>query len=254
MKNIKNNWITYSYRKSEEADLEVLINHFENSVGGMRKPYGMGARAIDLVTIFEIVIPFTTGVAVTPILKKYFEGLLNANELKNLGEKHRNEIAGFYNKVSSNLKQIVSPIQNSLGAIFPSYTLQGVEKAAALRVEFGGIECFIVLNNASINEELINKIPEAVRSVIHMLMDYGLPEETHVLQLYYDREESNWRYLFMPTTRGFVNYIDRYVDLKTGELVHLNRPEDFVKTFLPDMKDRYKFLVDPYRYKNKDQN
>lgn len=254
MKNIENTWITYSYRKSEETDLEVLINHFENSVGGMRNPYGMRAGAIDLVTIFEIVIPFTTGVAVTPILKKYFEGLFNADKLKNLGEIHRNEIAGFYNKVRSNLKQIVSPIINSPGTIFPSYTFQGVEKSAALRVEFGGIECFVVLNNASMNEGLINKIPEAVTSVIHMLMDYGLPEETHVLQLFYDREKSNWRYLFMPTTRGFGNYIDRYVDLQTGELVHLNRPEDFVKTFLPDIQDRYKFLVDPYRYKNKDQN
>lgn len=252
MKHIENDWITYSYSSNEEADLEILINLFENSVGGKRQPYGMRARAIDLLTIFEIVIPFTTGVAITPVLKKYFEGLLNADELKKLGDKHRSELSSFYIKVRSNLKQLISPVVNSPKAVFPSYTFQGFEQAAALRIDFGGIECFIVLNNTSINDELINKIPEAVTSIIHMLMNNGLPEETHVLQLYYDRNERDWRYLFMPTTKGFGNYINRYVDLKTGEIVYLNRPEDFVKTFLPDLQDRYKFLVDPYRYKTKD--
>lgn len=252
MKTIDNKWITYSYRKSENADLEELINLFENSIGGIRKPYGIRAGAIDLVTMFEIVIPFTTGIAINTILKKYFEGLLNADELKKLGEKHRSEITGFYKKVRSNLKKIIFPIINSPKNIFPCYTFQGAEKAAAIRVEFGAVECFIVLNNTSINKELINKIPAALTSLIHTIITYGLPEETHVLQLYYDKDERDWRYLFMPTVNGFGNYIDRYVDLKTGELVYLNRPEDFFNTFLPDIRDRYKFLVDPYRHTDRD--
>lgn len=249
MKLGEKDWITYSYHGKNESDLEGLINLFENAVGGKRQPYGIRAGAIDLLTFFDIVIPFTAGVALTPLVKKYFEGLLNADELKNLGEKHRLELANWYDKIGSNIKKLISPVAHSPKAVLPRYTFQGSEKAAALRVDFGEIECFIVLNHTAINDELISKIPETITSIIHNLMSFGLPEETHVLQLYYDRKNREWRYLFMPTTNGFGNYIDRYVDLKTGELVHLNAPEDFVKTFFPDIQDRYKFLINPFRYK-----
>lgn len=254
MEENNNSWVSYSYHIGDEPDLEGLIALLENEVGGERHPYGARFGAIDLVTFFEIVIPFTAGVSLTPVLKKYFEGLLNADDIKKLGEKHRQEIIGWFKNVEANIKSLLSPIINSPKVVLPRYSFQGVEKAAALKILLGGVECFIVLNHTTVNKGLMDEIPKAVSSTIKLLMARGLPPETRVLQLYYDNTVSDWKFLFLPTTNGFGNYIDRYIDLESGELVHLNSPQDFVKTFFPDKQDRYKFLVDPFRYQEKKGN
>ncbi len=251
MEENNHNWISYSYKSGDESDLEDLLILFEKKIGGKREPYYSRSGAIDIVSFFEIFIPFTSGVVITLLLEKYFEGLLDTDELTSVGKKHKTEIIAWYKNVESNIKKLLSPIAKPPKKVFSRYTNQQTEKAAALRVSFGKIECYIVLNHSTINERLIENLPYAITSIIEYLKTSGLPEETHVLQLYYDIEDYNWKYLFLPTANGFGNFIDRYVDLTTGELVHLNSPDDFVNTFLPVLQDRYKFLVNPFRYNEK---
>lgn len=249
MKKDTESWVTYNYYSGDEAALDGYIKLFEDVVGGNRKPYWARAGAIDLVTFLDIVIPFTAGVALTPLIKKYFEGLLNADELKNLGSKHRVEIRDWFKKVENNIAKLISPIVDDSNPAIFHINSQVKGKALALRVHFGHVECFIVLNHATISKSLIESVPRAVTNVINLLMIHGVPEDTHVIQIYYDIRSDEWRYLFIPTSQGFGNFIDRYIDFKTGELISINSSEEFVKTFLPSVEDRLKFLVDSERYK-----
>lgn len=244
-------WVSYKYYSGDEAALDEYLKLFEDVVGGNRQPHWGRVGGIDLVTFLEIVISFTAGVTITPLLKKYFEGLLNADELKNLGSKHRAEIRDWFKKVEDNIRKLIAPIiEDQKPSIFhTNFHIEG--KALALRVHFRDVECFIVLNHATISKSLLDSVPQAVTKVINYLITHGVPEDTHVIQIYYDIESEEWRYLFMPTSQGFGSFIDRYVDFKTGELININRSDDFVKTFLPSVEDRLKFLVDSERYKNR---
>jgi hypothetical protein len=239
--------INYVYRQSKEKDLEAFLSGLQNEVGGEREPYGSRKGALDLVSFLELAVVFTAGIALRPVVQKYFEGLLNADALKKLGEEHRKQLVEWFVECENSLLELIQAVQSSLALIHTSFTFRGKEEALVLEVPTGAGTLYVVLNHKNISPVLLKNLPKGIVSAIRFLYETGFPDRTIAFQLYYDREAKEWIYLFAPSMEGFGNYIDRYVDLRDGQVKFISSPQDFSRLFQPSVEDEFKFLVSPFR-------
>ena len=232
-----------TYRKSEEPKLEDFLTAIQEDIGATRTPYGGRAGALDLVTFVELVV----ALSLRPVVQKYFEGLLNADGLKQLGEKHRNELLEWFDKFRISLSKAIDCIRGNLHLIHTSFTLSGNETAVALEIPTAFGKLYVVLNHQSLSPRFLKSLPGAIVSAIRFIYETGFPDRTVAFQLYYDRATGEWPYLFAPTTSGFGNHIDRYVDLRNSRVENVSSSEEFRELFEPAAEDEFKFLVSPFR-------
>jgi hypothetical protein len=231
----------YSYRQSEEEELEPLLIALEEGLGGIRKPYFSIQGAIDLVTLLRVVVSFTAGVAAQAVIGKYLEGLLGGDKWKELGDRQRQQITAWLLDVKSDIAkiiQIVEPIVNM--------QLATDKQSLALHLLIGPRELFVVLNHYSCSTEILRNLPSDILEVIRFLIENPLTEDIAVLQLYFDKTSKRWRYLLAPSSQGFGRWIDRYIDLETKEVKWINSRRRVLEIFQPDSYDEYKFLVSPF--------
>jgi len=238
--------IEYVYGKYEEANLLPILKMLETEIGGKRKPYGMRGGAIDLVTFLEIVISFVAGVAIRPVISKYFEGFFNADALKKLGEKHRQQIINWSTKLQDDIEIIIKAFERAYKTTVP-ITFQGKPEAVAICIHLGLSSFHIVLNHENVSPKLMRNLPKGVILALRYLAESSIPKDATALQLYFDKTSHSWKYLFMPTPQAFGRWIDRYVDLDTGQVVRITSQKEFIDKFKPSDNDQYKFLVDPFR-------
>jgi hypothetical protein len=238
--------VTYRFSAFSKNQLDPILQLLEAKTPARRESWELRAGAIDLVTVLEIAVGFVAAVAVKPIVAEYFKGLFNADELKELGQEHRIAAERLASAVRSKLKEIVS----NVSAVFDSrpicLNLREPEDAIALVIEYGPCPCYVVLNHARMTEALAADLPDAVIRVMEYLWANGLPDGARCLQLYFDEHDQVWRYLFVPTSRGFGRFIDRYIDLHTRQVHTLTSRSMFVHRFQPSVRDKHKFLIDPY--------
>jgi hypothetical protein len=239
--------INYVYRQSEEKELEAFLSSLQNEVGGEREPYGSRKGALDLVTFLELAIVFTAGIALRPVVQKYFEGLLNADALKKLGEEHRKQIVEWFVEFENSLSELIKAVHSNLALIHTSFTFRGKEEALVLEIPTGAGTLYVVLNHKNISPILLKNLPKGIVSAIRFLHETGFSDRTIAFQLYYDKEAKGWIYLFAPSMKGFGDYIDRYVDLRDGQIKFISSPQAFSKLFQPSAEDEFKFLVSPFR-------
>jgi hypothetical protein len=105
----------------------------------------------------------------------------------------------------------------------------------------------VILNHKEMSPRLISSLPKGILSSLRYLCEEGFSERVVAFQLYYDRQSEQWVYLLAPTVEGFGNYIDRYVDLRDGEIRYIDSQADFIRKFCPVPDDTYKFIVSPFR-------
>lgn len=239
--------IDLNYRKSNESELEDFLTVVEREVYATRNPSGARAGATDLVTIVGVAIGIAAGISVRPVVQKYFEGLLNADGLKQLGEKHRAELLAWFADFRNGLSGIIDCIQETLHLIHTSFSLSGKELAITLEIPTPFGELYVVLNHRNLSPPLLKHLPGDIVSAVRFIYETGFTDGTVVFQLYYDRVSGEWPYLFAPTTRGFGNHIDRYVDLRNGRIEHISSLAQFRELFDPAVEDEFKFLVSPFR-------
>lgn len=239
--------LSYTYRESDEESLGPFLSELERHVGGRRKPYSHGAGALDLVMALEIGIVLLLNVTLRPWLSKYFEGLLNADAVKKVGEGQRLAIQEWTAGVAADLGKFIKAVATIYASSDVSFQYKGRQKALALELVLPrGIQCYVVLNHEGVGPSLLGTIPDGVVRAIQFAADGRLPTDAKVVQLYFDRESEQWIYLFVPSLDGFGHWIDRYIDLLSGETVKLNSVEEFVARFKPTDGDAMKFLVTPY--------
>lgn len=233
--------IEYSYRKSNEKTLLPLLEDLESELGGSKNPYAAIFGAIDLVTVVEIAAGFTAAAALKPLVQKYFEGLLNADAIKVLGEEHRKEILAWLKQVEADIDFLVTKATGSLrkAASYPD------EEAVALRFQTGDGEMYVVLNHDDMSSDILANLPKGIVKALQFLSEIGL-QDGIAFQLYFSKEATEWVYLLAPTAEGFGNYIDRYVDLRDNSVRYISSVEDFLQMFGPPEEDKYKFLVSPF--------
>jgi hypothetical protein len=238
--------IVYVYHQWEQEQLENILACFEAQIGGERESYHRRSGAIDIVRLLGVVVVFTAGVSIRPVLQKYFEGLFNADGLKELGEEHRKLIGEWFLTLDKDISKVLSAFTSSLNLLYTSFTFQRNEKAITMEIPIGTDFLYIVLNHNGTSLPVLRNLPRGIVSALRYLCENGVPKGSVALQLYYDGT-GEWRYVFAPSVKGFGNYIDRFIDLKDGEIRYIESQSEFVRLFRPGLEDEYKFLVSPFR-------
>ena len=210
--------VDYSYSSKDEEELSPILTSLEKRLGGERRPYGGRAGAIDLVTFLEVVISLVASATLGKVLESYFSGLLRTEDTKTIGQQHRETIERWLNNVKIGLQEIVAAIEERLKSRKHLSTFFGKEQPFAIRFQIGQITCYVVINQPHITQEALDILPNAIIRVVRFFAEVGIPEDATVVQLFFDSKSSDWRYLLAPTREGFGHFIDRVIDIKTGEI------------------------------------
>jgi hypothetical protein len=239
----------YEYSKNDEEYVDKVIKEIENDLGGERHPYGARAGAIDLLTVLEFVFTFIVGTTLGRALNEYFSGLIKSDSAKKLGERHHEIIKNWLNDIENAFQNFIKSFKRKFHNDVETPTFEGKEKSIALRLSIVHIDLFIVLNQYKINDQNLDKLPAAIVKVLKYIAGTNLPEDIIVLQLYYDHNQNDWCYLFMPSRNAFGNCIDRMVNINTDDIIYFDSPEDFISRLKISEEEGLKLLVDPFRYR-----
>lgn len=237
----------FEYDARNEATLASALSAIQNEVGGRQRPWGMRAGASDLLTFLEIVIVFVADATLREPVKKYFSGLSGAERAEKLGERHREVILQWLSDVRNGLELLLAAVNRQFRKGMPSPNFQGMEEAMAIRFPVAEVECFVVLNGPHVTRSSLNHLPEAIGNIFEFVAQTGLPHESTVVQLCLDPVSVQWRYLLVPSREAFGRFVDRVVDISTGQIMTLDSPHEFIELLQVDEKDALKFLVNPYR-------
>lgn len=240
--------IQLEYSAYEQDDLEPIIFQIESRLNAQRKLYGSRAGATDLVMYMGLALTFTGGVVVSTILGKYFEGLFRGDKAKALGEKHHKAITQWLANLKVDLQKTLRRLAQTLRN--PPVHLGYGDKEQAFAITFivNRTNCFVVLDYAEMNEALLENLPSGIVSMIDYLAVGNVPEDSQCAQLYFNRETARWAYIFLPTTKGYGKWIDRYYDIDAETLYMVKSKEEFKTKFKPIPRDELRFLVNPFRF------
>jgi hypothetical protein len=213
--------------------LEEIHNISEKFGSVAEESWGARSGAIDLVSIIEIIV----GVVGMKALDGFVEGLVGKDWFKELGKKTQTVVSSalseFSQYFSELFRRVIRKNKERLGAIVAIEQIQD-------------IKLYVVLNHDMMTESLIASLPFAIAVVARLLLlDKISVEHPKVVQLYPNFE--TWDYLFVPSTRAFGNFVDRYVDLRDGKDHVVKSPEEFTQKFVRSDRDIFKFLISPRR-------
>jgi len=239
--------VNYAYPQLTEEELEDFLDHLEKQLGGRRAPYAGKAGAIDLVSFLEIALVFTASVVIKTVVQKYFEGLLNTDGIKKLGEERRNQLHEWFVNFKEDVSELLASVRTGLQLLRTPFTFRGSEKAIVLELNLPKCKLLIVLNHSNLTPQLFENLAEGILAAIRFLSEKGAPDDCPSVQLYFASESQSWKYLLIPSRENYGRWIDRYIDLDTGEIKRVASPSDFVDIFQPPSDDEYKFLISPFR-------
>jgi len=195
------------------------------------KTWGMRAGAIDLVTILEIVGVFVGMKAIDG----FVEGVIEKDWFTKLGRKTRNIVSIKLQDFSSYLSELFDKVirnnRDRYGAI-------------AIIEYVDDVTLYVVLNHRRMNIELISSLPFAIAKVVREITLNRLPEDSSkIVQLFPNFKTGSWDYLFVPSTKAFGQFIDRYFDLRDEQYHIIDSPREFREHFLPHDRDIFKFII-----------
>jgi len=239
--------IKYVYQSSEEKDLEDFLTVLQYKLGGERSPYSSRRGGIDLVAFFGMVVAFVIAPTLQSAVQKYLEGLLNFDELTNIGKGNRKVIFRWFNQIETGACELIKTIQEQQFLINKSFTFQQKEEALALEIPTGFGTLYVVLNHSNIYPTLLENLPIGIVAAIRYIHENSWLEKTIVFQLYFDVASQEWVYLFAPSIKGLGYHVDRYVDLRNQQTKQISSQSEFITLFQPASEDEFKFLVSPFR-------
>ena len=239
--------VVYSFRASEEAIIRDAITSLETEIGGERELHEGQKGAVDNLSFLEIVAWITASLPVQIVAKKYLEGLLNADGIKKLGEDHRAKLTEWTRSIAIDLAGIVAALSKLLDHGLPTLNYRGHAKALTLLIPIPAGQCYVTLNHARMSTRTLANLPRGIMRLLEFMSQGSLPQDCRLFQLYFDEVTHEWRYLLAPTTAGMGNWIDRYMDLDTGETIMVPTPDEFKAKFNPAPEDALKFIVCPFR-------
>ena len=240
--------LQYRYSSSDEADLDSALSALESELGGQRRPWAFRASAIDLVAFLEIVVTFIAGATLGEALKNYLGGLTGVDQAKKLGERHQEVILKWLDAVKDSIHRLVSSVRLRFHEELNALYFEEMEQAIAMVICLGQLQCYVVLNGRNVTDTALENLPGAVTKMLQFIAEVGLPEESDILQLCLDPRSDQWRYLLVPSHQAFGRFVDRIIDLSTGELLFLRSREEFITLLGATRDEGIKFLINPYKY------
>ena len=213
----------------DEIILAPTLTTLEKRIGGERRPFLDRAGAFDLLSYLEVPIFFVlTGVA-NKLIDSYLTGLLKTKDIEAIGTHHRQVINDWLLDVEQSSGKIVSALKEILkqGGMVPSF--QGKQKSLSIIFYLGIIPCYVVLNQPHVTLEALDMLPNTISRVLRFSSEIGIPKDATEVQLFFDTKSNDWRYLFAPTPKGIGHFIDRVIDINTGEYIKIASPEKFIE-------------------------
>lgn len=186
--------------------------------------------AIDLVTVLAA----SLSCIVKTGLQSFVKGFVGEDWLKALGAKARSELI----KELKNTKYFIKAYYDCFIRNEPN-----IEQAYVITENIGDITLFVVLNHYQMTDILLDKLPQALVETYGKISLGYLDIESKICQLFPDFGRNEWRYLFSPTFSGFGNFVDRYYDLNSNEVILITSKEEFINRFDLKEEDKYKLII-----------
>ncbi|MBD2081394.1 hypothetical protein [Leptolyngbya sp. FACHB-17] len=185
--------LLYSYDLLD-PDFPDEVKHFllslEEKLGGTRCPIvrGSGSNFLSPVTpAIGLVVSFV----IAPFIRKYLDGLLNGDALKEIGESHREEIASWFFKLEKELTTIVA-VTNGLLKDYPHAVVCRHQKTdLILKVDLGNNQLSIALNKYH-SDEARAMIPSSIVKAVKYIVENQLKGSLGDFSLQYNFQSKEW--------------------------------------------------------------
>jgi len=162
----------------------------EDKFGGKRCPVisGSGSQFLPPVTpAIEIVVSFVA----IPFIRKYLDGVLNGEALKELGEKHRETISSWFSKLENELETVVT-VTNDLLKDYPKAVVcRRQETDFILEVDLDTKKLRAVLNKNHSTEARV-KLPGSIVKAVRYIVENQTDQYLEEFKLHFDFQSKEW--------------------------------------------------------------
>lgn len=225
----------YDVRSQEDRNIADIADISSKYYKFETDPYALRAGALDLVSYIEIGSMYVAMAYGKNVLQGIWEGMTGDDFGKTVGRQFGQTLQMMFEYNVRYLKDLYQ-------AVVARLTQE--KEAVVISESFGRFQLYVVLNQSGMNERLLEKLPEAICSVVILAMNDKLPVDAYcALQLYPDYNDCSWRYLFTPTASGYGSHVDQYIDFKSGSVVLVRSAEEFQEIFQVDSEDECKLII-----------
>lgn len=172
-------------------DVKHFLLSLEDKLGGARYSVIRGSGS-DFLSPVTPAIGLVVSLVAAPFIRKYLDGLLNGDALKNLGETHHEGIALWFSKLEKEFATIVE-VTNDLLKDYPDAVVCRRQKTdLVLRVDLGSNKLSVALNRGHSNEARA-KIPSSIVRAVKYIVENPVGENLGDFTLRYDSLAQEWR-------------------------------------------------------------
>jgi len=171
-------------------DVKHFLLSLEDKLGGTRSPIIRGSGSNFLLPVTPA-IGLAISFVVVPFIRKYLDGFLKGDALKELGESHREEVESWFFKLEKELAIIVA-VTNDLLKDYP-YTVVCRRKKTdlILKVNLGSNQLSLTLNKYH-SDEARAMIPASIVKAVKYIIENPVERNLGDFSLQYDSQSKEW--------------------------------------------------------------
>lgn len=171
-------------------DVKHFLLSLEDKFGGTRCPIIRGSGG-DFLTPVTPAIELVVSFVVVPFIRKYLDGLLNGDALKEVGKSHREEVASWFLKLEKELATIVT-VTNDLLKDYPNAVVCRQQKTdLVLKVDLGSDELSLALNRYH-SDEARAMIPGSIVKAVKYIVENQIEGNLGDFSLQYNFQSKDW--------------------------------------------------------------
>lgn len=226
-------YIKFAYKNTtvfSEQEEEFLFRDSKIFGWVETKKYSSRFGVTDLISIIETSLTFI----ILTNIRAFAKGFIGEDWFKRLGEKARREVEHEINQAQEFIKAYYNVfIRNKANE----------QEAHVFSMNIDDVILYVVINHYYMSDLLLYRLPKSLVDIYGRVYLGYIDVESKCCQLYPDFENNQWRYLFIPTNNAFGNYVDRFYDRNTNEIVQLKSKQDFLERFNLIDEDKYKLII-----------
>lgn len=185
--------LLYSYNLIDSDfpdEVKYFLLSLEEKLGGNRYPIVSG-RGDNFLSPVTPAIGLAVSFVVAPFIRKYLDGLLNGDALKEAGISHREEIASWFPKLEKDLATIIA-ITNDLLKDYPNAIVCRRQKTELmLKVDLGSNQLRVALSRYH-SDEVRAMIPGNIVKAVKYIVENQLEENLGDFRLQYNYQSKEW--------------------------------------------------------------